>query len=174
MARKQSSSGFDLRSFDGVDGADAMRIRSKSEAKVLRASVALMWVGGKPVAEIATACGITPLYTQVIACQLRKTGMDLPLRKPTVRRGPRGPNRRTTGKRLETARRGTRPDKRAPGRDDILDAWSNRMQARDIALLTRRSLGSVKELVRRARLAGDTRATRHTRWPAPSVVLAAA
>lgn len=129
-----------------------MKNRSGPEAAVLRASVALMFLGGRSHHEIAEACAITPCYSQFIVSILRKQGMDLP--------------RRT---------RGSRPARRdAPDRDDVLDAWADGMMARDIALLTRRSLGSVKEIVRRARLRGDARATRHPRWPEPSVILRAA
>lgn len=121
-----------------------------------------MWLGGRTGTQIAAACGITLNYVGVIVHALRAEGIYLPRRRRPVRPGRARPVRMS------------RPDKLAPDRDDILDAWCDGMQARDIALLTRRSLGSVKEIVRRARLASDPRATRHSRWPKPSVVVAAA
>lgn len=139
-----------------------MKIRSRPEAKVLRASVALMWLGGKTGVEIAESCGIKPAYVGVIVHQLRAEGMELPRRKPGRRAGIRAASRRVTVR--ATAR--PRPDRLSSDRDDILDAWADGVQARDLALLTRRSVGSVKQVIYRARRASDPRAIPHPRWPA--------
>lgn len=136
-----------------------MKRRCRSEVAVLQASVALMWLGGRTAPEIAKACGISRIYVYDLAGRARAEGIDLPKRHGG-RKGPRGPGR-------------PRPAQRSPDRDDILDAWEDGLQARDIALLTRWSLGSVKEIVRRARVAGDARAVRHRRWPEPAVVMRA-
>ncbi len=58
-----------------------MKRRSPPELKVLRSSVALLWLGGKTETEIARSCGITKNYVGVIVHQLRALGWDLPRRK---------------------------------------------------------------------------------------------
>ncbi|MGU3665672.1 hypothetical protein ACLBX9_15945 [Methylobacterium sp. A49B] len=139
-----------------------MKIRSRPEAKVLRASVSLMWLGGKTHTEIAASCGISRAYVGYIVHHLRAAGMDLPRRKPGRRPGTRVASCRATVR--ATPRPPLTPF--SPDRDDILDAWADGVQARDLALLTRRSVGSVKQIIHRARLMSDPRAIPHSRWPA--------
>lgn len=123
------------------------RRRCKAEAQVLRSSVALMWLGGRTGSEIAKACAISENYVGVLVHALRAEGMDLPRRKKT------SPARRRIGVRFSS------------DRDDVLDAWADGVQARDLALLTRRSVGSVKQIIYRARRSADPRAIPHPRWP---------
>lgn len=133
-----------------------MKYRSRSEVADLKALVAQHWRAGKTQEQIGAVLGVTRAYAGVMVHGLRAEGVDLPRRKRGRRPAPKAA--------IVPKRRRSRP--RSPDHGDILDAWSDGMQAKDIALLTRRSLGSVKELVRRARLRGDARAIRHERWPA--------
>ena len=66
-----------------------MKLRCRSEGTILRASVALMWMGGKSVAETAAACAISKGYVSVIATMLRAEGMDLLHRKRGIPLGSR-------------------------------------------------------------------------------------